>query len=183
MLALSIGAIKQTEHARKAVIDYSGTFGQPESNLCAALAENSVMMRTMEKSNEDWKGRMASFSNRKTGSALEYRQNIQVAHQDFCSIGEAKQGICKLKPDGMQAWDSDYSGFSNQNNLSVQAETGAVAYVNTLSSQLPLPDAGADCKSVSCIQAKSQMLSATARSSMVTANMLSQVGIRRNPIH
>lgn len=182
MLAVSMRSIQQTERAKEAVINYSAAFGQPESNLCGALAENAAMVKTMENQQQDARERMANFSNRQVGTPVEYKQAMQAAHAGmYCSISESKQGLCKLQPNGMQAWDSDYSGFAMQNSLVGKAELGAIAYVNTLGSMLPQPDPRIDCKSTGCSQAKIENMSNLSRASMVTNSVLSQVSIRVNP--
>lgn len=181
MLAVSMGTIRQTERTKEAVINYSGAFGQPESNLCGALADNKAMIKTMENQQQDSISRMANFSNRNVGTAIEYKQAIQQSHERFCSVSESKQGLCKLQTNGMQAWDSDYSGFSTKNNLVGDAELGGIAYVNTVSSVLPTPDPSIDCKSAACTHAKIESLANSARASMVTNTILSQVSIRVNP--
>lgn len=183
MLAVAMGTLRQTERTKDAVINYSGVFGQPESNLCEAISDNKVMIQTLEKQRQDHIGRMNSYSNRTVNSPVEQKQDMQAIHQDFCTISESRQGLCKLKTNGMQGWDSDYSGFSTQNNLGAQAEVGAIAYANTLTSQLPVAYAANECKSTACVQAKTAHLGNAARSSMVTNSVLSQISIRVNPTH
>lgn len=180
LLSVALGAISQAERQKKIMIDYNANFGQPESNLCLSISQQNSFIKNMEQKNDDIKQRMTNFSNQIYISQTDLKNTLLTSHQDFCSINEAKQGLCKLKPNGMQAWDIDYSGFSSKNNLEGMAEIGALAYVKRLSASLAQTDF--KCKSNSCKDLHIQNMTYAARSSMVTNTLLSQISIRKNSL-
>jgi hypothetical protein len=180
MLSIAIGAIDLTERQKKAILDYSASFGQPESNLCLAISQQNSFVKTMEIKNLDVNGRMTSFSNRATVSQADLNHSLQKLHLDFCSVSESRQGLCTLKSNGMQAWDIDYSGYSSKNNLEGSGEVGAIAYVKRVSTPPIFVDT--NCKSDVCINVRIQNMAYMARSSMITNTLLSQISIRKNSL-
>lgn len=178
MLSIAIGSIAKTEKLKKNIINFSAAYGQPESNLCLAISQQNSFVKNMANHKLDLMGRMGNFINSSISSEVEQKNILQRVHSDFCSVNEAKQGLCKLKPNGMQAWDTDYSAFSSKNNLEGNAEVGAIAYVQKISVNPTLT--ANNCKSTSCAEARIQSITYAARSSMITNTFLSQISIRRN---
>lgn len=178
MLSIAIGSLNQTERQKKNIIDYSASFGQPESNLCLAISQLNSFVKNMEAQKKDLRGRMASYGNDIQTSKVELNQSLQILHQDFCSVSESKQGLCKLKANGMQAWDVDYSGFTSQNNIEGTSEIGAIAYVKRISPSII--SSKNQCKTNLCTDVRIQNLTNVARASMITNTFLSQVSIRKN---
>lgn len=178
MLSVALQTIAQTERQKKIIIDFSVAFGQPESNLCVAIARQNSFVKNMGNHKLDVVGRMSNFINTSVDSEVQQKQITQKVHSDFCSISEAKLGLCKLKPNGMQSWDTDYSAFTSKNNLEGRAEVGAIAYVRRMS--VPPVIKSNNCKSTSCAQARIHNMGNVARSSIVTHTLLSQISIRKN---
>ncbi len=178
-LATAIGAISMSERIRDAVSGFSGAIGQPESNRCQAQRDNNAFTRAMTAQRKDLVARMNVYVNSRADSIVTEAQEKIAAHDDFCSVSEAKQGICKLKPNGMQSWDSNYSSFYSQQSLTPTSEIAALNYVNMTTSNTPL--VSSDCKSVECKNVRQKQNELSAISSMATNAYLHQVSMRVRP--
>ena len=95
-------------------------------------------------------------------------------------MSEAKQGLCELKPNGMQAWDASYSGPFGEQTMTPDVELAAYNYItNVVDTRAPN---GINCKTEACTSARLQNMRDTAIGSMVAESLVGQVSMRRSTV-
>lgn len=180
-LATAIGAINMSDRVSKAVTSFDSELGQPMTIKCEAQKQGKLFVEAVAQRDRDSSKLMTSYSSQRVGSRAEADFEILNIHKNtYCSIAEAKQGICELTPNGMQAWDTDYSGAFTEATLSPEGELAGYAYTAMVTDLRA--EAQADCSSASCSAAQSHQLAASAFTAMSANSLVGQVVHRRVPV-
>lgn len=180
-LSAAIGAIEMTDALTNAVVQHSPLLGQPDSIKCIAQADGKLEVQTDQQRAQDVGHLMATYSSTRVGSQVVADQQRLALHRDtYCMVSESKAGLCKLSPNGMQGWDSNYAGAFGQETLSPEGELAGFAYASMLTDVRA--DVAIDCKGATCRAAEAAQLDASAAASMAANSMVEQVTDRRQPI-
>lgn len=76
---------------------------------------------------------VSNFAVASTTSRAAADKDALIQHRElFCSVSEAKQGLCELKPNGMQAWDASYSGPFGEQTMTPDVELAAYNYITNM---------------------------------------------------
>ncbi|HEN3280861.1 TPA: hypothetical protein U5D21_002708 [Yersinia enterocolitica] len=179
-VAVARGAIQMTNRVVDAFTSFEPVFGQSSTNSCLAHMQNSYVMDSSAQSRKDAMSLMQNFTSKRISSQAAADTEIISIHKDvYCTVGEAKAGSCTLKPNGMQGWDSNYSGAFTQRTMSPDAELAAYAYTAMIT-DTRAPQA-IDCKSASCQSASLQQLASSSVASMAANSFIGQITDRRIP--
>jgi hypothetical protein len=177
-LADAVAAIQQSDRVYEALANYSEMTGQPITNKCVALGDNATAVKAMQNARKDARTLMESYSAARVGSSIEKDNEALDTHRKYyCTVSEAKQGMCELYPNGMQWWDTNYSGPFGESTLSPDSELAAYAYTQMVLDTRA--EAVIDCKSASCSAASTNHLGTNALGSMAAASFIGQATERR----
>lgn len=180
VLSASISSIRTQDRLLKVVSDYGGEYGQPFTSGCVAQRNAKTHVAAVEQRDLDAAKLMRSFANGRVASRVAAsREKWEMRQQTYCSVSEAKQGLCELSANGMQAWDSDYSGPFSERSLSPEGELAGYAYAAMLA-DTRAPET-IDCGTPACHAARMSFLKANATSSMIMNTVVGQVADRRVP--
>lgn len=178
-LAVAMGALMTSERVREVVKNYDPTLGQPMLLKCDAQLERALQVEVSHQADKNRHWMLNNFVNASASSrvvadrnALEQRRTL------FCSVSEAKQGLCELVPNGMQSWDSSYAGPFGEQTMTPDVEIAAYSYIANVVDTRP-PD-GINCKSEACSAARLDNMRNTAFGSMVAESLVGQVSARRS---
>lgn len=180
-LATSIGAIEMSTRMVKAATEFSGTLGQPDTVKCVAQHQAAVQAAAWEQVSHDRARLMGTFAAGRVASANTAERERVALHRDsYCTVGEARSGMCVMKPNGMQGWDSNYGGAFGERTLAAEGELAGYAYAAMVAdTRAP---AALDCKSSACAAAASEQLALAAAGTMVADAFVGQVLERRIPV-
>lgn len=180
-LATAVGAIDMSNRVTTAVKDYSPAFGQPNTIKCVAQEQGKLHVEAVGQQARDAGRLMQTFAAGRVGSQADADQERFDMHRSmYCTVSEAKQGICELTPNGMQGWDVDYSGTMGQMTLAPEAESAGYAYAAMLADTRA--EAGSDCGSAACSAAQAAQLAQAAIGSAAANTIVGQVTERRLPM-
>lgn len=180
-LATAVGTIGMSSRAVKAVTNFGASSGQPETSKCIAQANGSLHVEAMSQRDKDSARLMASFASERVGSkAAADAQRLALHRELYCTVAEAKSGLCGLTPNAMQGWDVNYGGAFSKRTLSPEGELAGYAYAAMLGDSRA--EMQIDCKTASCGAAQSKQLAFSAMSSMVATSIVGQVTDRRVPM-
>ena len=180
-LATAMGAIAMSDRVRAAVASVDSTVGQPVSLKCAAQAAASTQVAAWEQSSRDRTKLMATFAgNRVATRAHGERERLALHRDSYCTVGEAKSGMCELKANGMQGWDSNYGGAFGERTLAAEGELAGYAYAAMVADHRA--PAALDCRSKACAAAAADQLALSAAGTMVADAFVGQVLERRVPM-
>ena len=163
------------------LVEFDGTLGQPVTLKCAAQQNASVQAVAWEQATLDRSKLMGTFASTRVASTSEgERERITLHRDNYCTIAEARSGMCALKANGMQGWDSNYAGAFGEQTLAAEGELAGYAYAAMVAdTRAP---AALDCKSTACAAAASEQLALAATGTMVADAFLGQVMERRVPV-
>jgi hypothetical protein len=180
-LATAIGAISMSDRITKAVMSVDGTFGQPVTIKCAAQKDATLQVEARQQMSHDRMKLIGTFAATRVASKGAAEVERMSLHKDsYCTISEAKAGLCKLKANGMQGWDSNYAGAFGETTLAAEGELAGYAYAAMVAdTRAP---AALDCKSAACAAAASEQLALSAVGTMVADAFVGQVLERRVPV-
>lgn len=180
-LATAIGAISMAGRMVDTVASFDGTLGQPVTLKCEAQKNAMVQAVAWEQVTLDRAKLMGTFASTRVASTSEgERERITLHRDNYCTIAEARAGMCELKANGMQGWDSNYAGAFGEQTLAAEGELAGYAYAAMVAdTRAP---AALDCKSTACAAAASEQLALAATGTMVADAFLGQVMERRVPV-
>ena len=178
-LAVAMGAVMTSERVREVVKNYDPTLGQPMLLKCEAQFDRRLQVEVVNQSAKNARVLVSNFAAASTPSRAAAEKAVLTQHREmFCSVSEAKQGLCELKPNGMQAWDSSYSGPFGEQTMTPDVELAAYNFItNVVDTRAPH---GINCKSESCTAARLDNMRATAIGSMVAESFIGQLSMRRS---
>lgn len=180
-LATAIGSMAMSDRVTKATLSFHPDFGQPISNKCDAHKNYTLAIEADSQSSKDAAKLMSTYSSRRVGSRAEADREIFDIHRStYCTVSEAKQGICELTGNGMQGWDLNYAGAFTEKTLAPEGEVAAYAYVSMITDHRA--EASSDCTTSACEAAQSNQLAAAATSAMAANSLVSQITSRRVPV-
>ncbi|WP_043201321.1 hypothetical protein [Pseudomonas putida] len=180
-LSNAVGAIDMSDRAMAAVTSFDSAVGQPVTSKCIAQQQGKLMVEAVSQRDKDAARLMATYSSQRVGSRAAADQETLAMHRDnYCSVSEARQGMCTLNANGMQGWDVDYAGPFSEMTLAPEGETAAYAYTAMITDQRA--EANIDCTTVACNVAQSQQLAASAMTAMAANSLVGQVTDRRVPM-
>lgn len=178
-LSVAMGALTTSDRVREVVKNYDPNLGQPMLLKCEAQLDRTLQVEVTHQANKNALGFVTNFASASTSSRADADRDTLDQHRDFfCSVSEAKQGLCELKPNGMQGWDSSYSGPFGQLTMTPEGELAAANYITNLVDARP-PE-GINCKSQACSSARLEYMQVTALGSMVAESLVSQLSARRS---
>jgi len=152
--------------------------GQPQTILCPAQQESRVATLTQAQSVVDRGTLMRSYAGQQGGSLVAAEAAKWKMHKDnYCTVSEAKQGVCTLSPNGMQGWDTNYGAAFADKTSSPEVELATYAYAAMLSDERA--DLAVGCSSVACAASMQAQLESASISSMVAAAIVGQATDRR----
>jgi hypothetical protein len=164
-----------------AITDYGAVTGQPMTAGCVAQTNARLYVASAEQADRDASKLMRNFSGSSSPLATERRSQMMKRLMDeYCTVSEARQGICKLKGNGMQAWDRNYAGAFGNQTLSPEGEVAAYDFANMVTA--PSGDRPIDCTGASCDEYRLNDLGRSALSSMVASVFVGQATSRRSPM-
>lgn len=180
-LATALGAISMSVRLIDSITSFDPKLGQPVTIKCIAQQNGKLHVEAESQRKKDAARLMASFSSSRVGSKVEAETEVLVMHREtYCTVSEAKQGLCILSANGMQGWDLNYAGPFSEKTLAPEGEIAAYSYAAMLSDTRA--DIHADCKTAACIAAQYQELEDAAISSMVASSIVDQTTDRRLPM-
>lgn len=180
-LANAIGAISLSDRVMKAVTSFDSAVGQPVTIKCIAQENGKLFVEAEGQRGLDAARLMASYSSQRVGSRAAADQSALAMHRDtYCTVSEAKQGLCALSPNGMQGWDLDYAGAFSEKTLAPEGEAAAYAYTAMITDTRA--EAQIDCSSAACNAAQAQQLATAAMGAMAANSLIGQVTDRRVPM-
>lgn len=180
-LANAVGAIDMSDRVMKAATTFDSAVGQPVSIKCTAQEQGKLFVEAVSQRDKDTARLMATYASQRVGSKAAADQATLAMHRDtYCTVSEARQGMCSLNANGMQGWDTDYAGPFSEKTLAPEGETAAYAYTAMITDQRA--EAHIDCTSVACNAAQSQQLADSAMSAMAANSLVGQVTDRRVPM-
>jgi len=180
-LAVAMGALMTSERVRDVVKNYDPTLGQPMLLKCDAQFDRKVQVEVFNQAAKNTREMVSSFAVASTTSRAAADKDVLAQHRElFCSVSEAKQGLCELKPNGMQAWDASYSGPFGEQTMTPDVELAAYNYItNVVDTRAPN---GINCETEACTSARLQNMRDTAIGSMVAESLVGQVSMRRSTV-
>jgi hypothetical protein len=180
-LATAMGAIAMSERVSKAVMAVDPNWGQPVTVKCEAQKDATSQVEAWHQVSLDRSKLMATFASTRVADQAHAERERMALHRDsYCTISEAKVGMCQLRPNGMQGWDVNYAGAFVERTLPAEGELAGYAYAAMVTdTRAP---AVADCKSASCATAAEQQLARAAAGTLVADAIVGQVLERRVPM-
>ncbi|MCL2875365.1 MAG: hypothetical protein FWF12_03545 [Betaproteobacteria bacterium] len=176
----AMDAIEIGEKAYRVAIDYSPVTGQPSSARCTIQRHNAIHVEAQAQRDVDHRKLMTSYAAGRVSSRIEAQSNwLKNHHAHYCTVSEAKQGMCQLTADGMQGWDTNYAGAFMELTLAPEAELAAYDYAASLIDARA--EAGIDCESADCVAAQVNHFSFAAAGAMVAHSIVGQAVDRRQP--
>lgn len=180
-LADAFDLIRKQERLTDAIRDHGAATGQPQSIGCVALEHADLEMRARQQATLDAAKLMQSFADsRQRSGAQTSRQIREKLKSEYCTVSEAKQGICELRGNGMQGWNRNYAAAYSSETLSPEAENAAYDYAE-LASAGP-GDEVIECEGAACDRNRLTSLAQTAVSSLVAGTYVGQAASRRSPV-
>lgn len=180
-LAGAFDLIRKQERLTDAIRDHGAATGQPESIGCAALEHADLALRARQQATLDAASLMQSFADSRQHSAVQTRAEIMKKLKgEYCTVSEARQGICELKGNGMQGWNRNYAGAFSFETMSPEAENAAYDYAELVSS--PVRDEVIDCEGAACDHNQLTSLGQKAVASLVAGTYVEQAASRRSPV-
>lgn len=179
-LATAIGAISMTERLGAALSSMSPALGQPISIKCEAQKQERLQQASWEQLALDRGHLMATYAGTRVSSKDGAEKERLATHREqYCTVSEARMGMCELNPNGMQGWDSNWAAIDGEMTLAPEAELAGYDFATTIA-DYRAPSA-IDCKSASCSAAAMQQLAVASVGALVTDTFVGQTMARRVP--
>jgi len=180
-LATAMGAISMSDRLMRAVTSFDSELGQPVTIKCLAQQNGKLHVEADAQRQKDAARLMASYaSNRVESKAVADTEMLSIHRDTYCTVSEAKQGMCSLSANGMQGWDVNYAGAFSEKTLAPEGEIAAYAYAAMIADARA--DANIDCPTTACAAAQSHQLATAALSAMAANAMIGQATDRRMPM-
>lgn len=179
-LATAHSTIGMSNRVIDAVVNYGGAFGQAQSNSCIAVLNTGYNLQSKQLSVSSQNILIQNYVNNRYIDPLEGDSRLLANHKEnYCTISESQSGICKLTGNGMQGWDSNYSGFSGAKTLAPEAELAGYSYAAMVTDQSM--SAVTNCSSSDCHAVASSQLETASINSLIATALIGQVTDRRIP--
>lgn len=180
-LAAAMGAISMSNRVMKAITSFDSELGQPVSIKCIAQQNGKLHVEADSQRQKDAARLMASYASNRVGSKAVADAEVLSMHRDtYCTVSEAKQGMCSLAANGMQGWDVNYAGAFSEKTLAPEGEVAAYAYAAMIADSRA--EANSDCASTACAAAQARQLATAAMSAMAANSIVGQATDRRMPM-
>jgi len=180
-LANAVGAIDMSDRVMKSATSFDSAVGQPVTIKCTAQEQGKLFVEAVSQRDKDTARLMANYAAQRVSSRASADQETLTMHRDtYCTVSEARQGMCSLNANGMQGWDMDYAGPFSEKTLAPEGEVAAYAYTAMITDQRA--EAQIDCTTVACNAAQSQQLAASAMAAMAANSLVGQATDRRVPM-
>lgn len=180
-LANAVGAIDMSDRVMKSATSFDSAVGQPVTIKCTAQEQGKLFVEAVSQRDKDTARLMANYAAQRVSSRASADQETLAMHRDtYCTVSEARQGMCSLNANGMQGWDMDYAGPFSEKTLAPEGEVAAYAYTAMITDQRA--EAHIDCTTVACNAAQSQQLAASAMAAMAASSLVGQATDRRVPM-
>ncbi len=180
-LATAFGAIGTSERTMRAITSFDPELGQPVTIKCVAQQNGKLHVEAESQRQKDAGRLMANYASNRVGSKAVANAQMLSMHRDtYCSVSEAKQGMCSLSANGMQGWDVNYAGPFSEKTLAPEGEVAAYAYAGMVADARA--EAHIDCSTTACVAAQSQQLANAAMSAMAANAIIGQATDRRMPM-
>lgn len=180
-LAAAMGALMTSERVREVVQNYDPVFGQPMLLKCDAQFDRQLQIETFHQSSKNTLEFVSNFAVASAKSRVAADQGMLEQHREFfCSVSEAKQGLCDLKPNGMQSWNSSYAAPFGEQTLTPDVELAGFNYISNVVDTRATDDI--NCKSEACASARLKNMRDTAIGSMVAESLVGQLSMRRSTV-
>ena len=179
-LARAIDLQRKEELLTKVVSDYGAETGQPDSVGCVAHVNARRHVQAQVQAEQDGARLIENFSQIHAKRAMERRREmLERLKGTYCTVSEARQGICTLQGNGMQGWDRNYAGAFSKGTLGPEEEIAAYDYAHMVS--VVDGDEIADCEGAACEKNRLDAMRRAAMSSMVAGVLVEQATSRRTP--
>lgn len=173
-LATAIGAINMTDNMLKIYMDRMPDAGVPMDSRCNAATDRQGQIIQRNLSLLDIQDRMQSFASTRMQSFAEgERAKLDRHLTAYCSITEARAGLCVLLPNGLQSADVDYSRALGSEKLGDDGSMAALDYVAQVADVRFTQQL--DCGSADCLHGQMNHLSNSSINSMVANSLVSQI--------
>jgi len=180
-LATAMGVIQMSDRLINVFADFNPETGQPDATKCEAQKNTTLHVEAESQKQKDAAHLMQTFAAGRVSTRAAGEVETLAVHRDaYCTVSEAKQGMCTLSANGMQGWDSNYAGAFGEVTLAPEGELAAYAYAGMLADARA--EAVIDCKSAACVAASVQQLGSAAASAMAANAIIGQVTDRRVPM-
>ena len=177
-LSVAMGALMASERVRDVVRDYDPQIGQPMLLKCNAQMERGLQVDAFNQAARNTRLFVSSYATVGADSRVTAQRDVlQQRRELFCSVSEAKAGLCELKPNGMQGWDTMYDGPFGNLTMTPDFELAAANYIANLA-DIRAPKS-IYCKSEACATAQQKQIESVAIGSMVAASLTGQLSDRR----
>ena len=178
-LAVAMGAVMTSERVREVVKNYDPSLGQPMLLKCEAQFDRRLQVEVINQSEKNARVLVSNFASASTPARAAADRDGLTQHRElFCSVSEAKQGLCELKPNGMQGWDASYSGPFGEQTMTPDVELAGYNYITNVVDTRA--SHSINCKSEACAAARLENMQATAIGSMVAESFIGQLSMRRS---
>lgn len=178
MVANSMAGVDMVDRYINVKIDHHPRTGLPLSNKCAAVQTQNHVVDAADMSRRDRHALQASFAvNRYIPASDWFTQQHERHTELYCSVSEAKQGMCELKPNAMQGFDSNYAAVTSEPTLSPEMELAGYDYITNLvyeTNSIPK-----DCATEACQIHLVNDQRRRAVATMVSYTLLDQIASRR----
>lgn len=179
-LATAQSTIDMSNRVIDAVVDYGTAFGQAQSNSCQAALNTGYNLQSKQLAKSSQNILIQNYVNNRYVDPMEGDSRLFANHKsNYCTISESQSGLCKLTGNGMQGWDSNYSGFSSAKTLAPEAELAGYSYAAMVTDQSM--SVVTNCNSSDCFAVASSQLQTTSINSLVASALIGQVTDRRIP--
>lgn len=178
-LATAMSAVSGAGRLNADLLSVDGRLGQPQALLCEARRASDFSVAASEQAARDRGALMSSFAASRTAPGSPAGQIWQRRRASYCTLAEARAGVCELRPNGLQGWDANYAGAFSQWTLAPEAELAGLDFALTVSDVRG--ESLGRCKAAACASAASVDLQALAASSMAAQSLVGQVTARRVP--
>jgi hypothetical protein len=180
-LATAMGAIAMSERVSNAVMAVDPNWGQPVTLKCEAQRDATSQVEAWHQVSLDRSKLMATFASTRVADEANAERERMALHRDsYCTVSEAKAGLCALTANGMQGWDVNYAGAFAERTLPAEGELAGYAYAAMVADTRAV--AVADCKSSACTAAAEQQLARAAAGTLAADAFVGQVLERRVPM-
>jgi hypothetical protein len=180
-LATAVGSIGLSDRLMKARVAFDPVLGQPVTVKCVAQTNNKLFVEATSQAEKDAGRLMSTFASTRVSTKAAAEAELLATHRrTYCTASEAKQGLCKLSPNGMQGWDVNYGGAYAEKTLSPEGEAAAYAYAAMVGDERA--EIGSDCATTSCAAAQARQLAQASVGAMAASALVGQVVDRRMPM-
>jgi hypothetical protein len=165
-----------------AIADYFPGY-LPSSSRCDAITKSQLQVEAGAQAGRDSRKLADALSSAMADNQRDVKKAKSDIHRNlYCSVEEAKSGLCEIRVDGLQSADADYSvAFLGNATISPEVEISGMSYVANVADV----STGAEtslCNTPECISAMMNTSRDQAIYSMVGSVFSDQLAARRIPV-